>query len=84
MVCYHLGEGFSFSFWLIFRDSKYPKIKILNESERKRILITGGAGFVGSHLVDRLMKAGHEVCVLSLHHIAFIPPPTPPPPPCLN
>ena len=26
-------------------------------------MITGGAGFVGSHLTDRLMLAGHEVIV---------------------
>jgi UDP-glucose 4-epimerase len=29
-----------------------------------RILITGGAGFIGSHLADSFLAAGHEVAVL--------------------
>lgn len=30
----------------------------------KRVLVTGGAGFVGSHLCDRLIADGHQVTVL--------------------
>jgi UDP-glucuronate decarboxylase len=38
-----------------------------NYSESKRVLVTGGAGFLGSHLIDRLIERGNEVvCVDNL------------------
>src|SRR6266498_1917221 len=33
-------------------------------AKRMRYLITGGAGFIGSHLVEHLVALGHEVVVL--------------------
>jgi UDP-glucuronate decarboxylase len=45
-------------------EQAYPDIKFRSYKDRKRILITGGAGFVGSHLVDKLMMDGHEVFVV--------------------
>ncbi len=38
-----------------------------NYESRKRVLVTGGAGFLGSHLIDRLIDRGDEVvCVDNL------------------
>lgn len=31
---------------------------------RKKICVTGGAGFIGSHICDRLIKDGHEVTII--------------------
>jgi dTDP-glucose 4,6-dehydratase len=47
-------------------------------SEQLRILVTGGAGFIGSHLCDLLLKNGHQIVIIdnlisgSLDNIAHI------------
>lgn len=35
------------------KNKKFPPVVHLPDHERLRILVTGGSGFVGSHLVDR-------------------------------
>ena len=36
----------------------------MDGAERMRVLVTGGAGFLGSHLCDRLLRDGHEVIAM--------------------
>jgi UDP-glucuronate decarboxylase len=41
----------------LIKEKPRPGIKGVN-----RILVTGGAGFVGSHLIDVLMERGRDTC----------------------
>ncbi|MFH1620575.1 MAG: NAD-dependent epimerase/dehydratase family protein [Patescibacteria group bacterium] len=38
-------------------------MKEQNIFERKNVIVTGGAGFIGSHLCDRLIKNSHVICI---------------------
>ncbi|MGP3972166.1 NAD-dependent epimerase/dehydratase family protein [Streptomyces sp. 6N223] len=46
-----------------------------------RVLVTGGAGFIGSHIVDALLAAGHEPVVLDIRPPEDGGPAAPPPVP---
>ena len=36
-----------------------------------RVLVTGGAGFIGSHVVDKLRAAGHEPVIFDMRPSPF-------------
>ena len=47
-----------------FRESVGGKVPLGLRRRALRVLVTGGAGFVGSHLVDRLVERGDSVIVV--------------------
>jgi UDP-glucose 4-epimerase len=55
----------------------FPGPRKSHGASAKRYLVTGGCGFIGSHLTDRLVALGHEVRILddlsSGSHVNFAP-----------
>ena len=47
-----------------FHMYSFGKVPLGLKRKGLRIVVTGGAGFVGSHLVDRLMERGDSVIVV--------------------
>ncbi len=42
---------------------RYTLSNMSDTFDRKNVLVTGGAGFIGSHLCDQLIKDSHVICV---------------------
>ncbi|XP_073280556.1 UDP-glucuronic acid decarboxylase 1-like, partial [Primulina huaijiensis] len=47
-----------------YRPNGVGRVPVGIKGKRKRIVVTGGAGFVGSHLVDKLIARGDDVIVM--------------------
>src|SRR5277367_1860370 len=47
-----------------FEDDPSPYLAFRSRSGMSKALVTGGAGFIGSHVVDRFIRAGYETEVV--------------------
>src|SRR6266540_6226296 len=45
------------------RPEGQPRV-LDSDAPSMKILVTGGAGFIGSHIVDRLIQEGYEIAVV--------------------
>ena len=43
----------------------------MNNKIKKKILITGGTGFIGSHLAEKLVNLGHQVTVFDRYNPVY-------------
>ncbi|KAJ4783365.1 UDP-glucuronic acid decarboxylase 1 [Rhynchospora pubera] len=78
---HHFGSGSYMHMHMHHPGSGFVggKVPLGLKKKERRIVVTGGAGFVGSHLVDRLMERGDHVIVVDnfftgrkdnlLHHL---------------
>lgn len=56
--------------WVVTDEERYKYINLKGEEikVKKSILVTGGAGFIGTNLIKRLVKEGHHVVSVDNYH----------------